>query len=99
MPLTAPSFSLIEKASNKLKNWYQLEFIDFTKELNKAIKKSGGLSLDEKVKFDLMSLFEEQKNKAQSHKLKIDKTNNEIDAMVYELYGLTKEEIEIVESI
>ncbi len=90
---------MIEKVSNKLKNWYQLEFIDFTKELNKAIKKSGGLSLDEKVKFDLMSLFEEQKNKAQSHKLKIDKTNDEIDAMVYELYGLTKEEIEIVESI
>lgn len=89
---------MIEKASNKLKNWYQLEFIDFTKELNKAIKKSGRLPLDEKVKFDLMSLFDEQKNKAQSHKLKIDKTNNEIDQLVYELYGLSKEEIEIVEN-
>jgi len=29
--------------------------------------------------------------------LQIDKTEKEIDKMVYELYGLTKEEIEIVE--
>ena len=28
----------------------------------------------------------------------INKTDNEIDQMVYELYGLTQEEIEIVEN-
>ncbi|MBT4333168.1 MAG: restriction endonuclease, partial [Candidatus Cloacimonetes bacterium] len=33
-------------------------------------------------------------NEFQKH---IDKTDNEIDQMVYDLYGLTKEEIEIVE--
>lgn len=30
-------------------------------------------------------------------KAQIDATDKEIDSMVYELYGLTKEEIEIVE--
>ena len=54
--------------------------------------------MDEELKFSLMSLFEEQKNKAQTLKAEIYKTDKEIDQMVYELYGLTKEEIEIVEN-
>ena len=43
-----------------------------------------------------MQYFNEQK--AQTLKAEIDKTDKEIDAMVYELYGLTEEEIAIVES-
>jgi hypothetical protein len=58
----------------------------------------GGKLMDEELKFSLMSLFEEQKNKAQTLKAEIYKTDKEIDQMVYELYGLTKEEIEIVEN-
>ena len=37
------------------------------------------------------------KQKAQAIKTQIDKTDKEIDAMVYGLYGLTDAEIKIVE--
>ena len=45
-----------------------------------------------------MKLFEEQKSEAQKLKSDIDKTDKEIDSMVYELYDLTDEEIQIVEN-
>jgi type II restriction/modification system DNA methylase subunit YeeA len=44
-----------------------------------------------------MTYFNEQKQKAQSLKSQIDKTDKEIDQMVYSLYELTDEEIDIVE--
>ena len=44
-----------------------------------------------------MEYFNEQKAKALELKAEIDKTDKEIDQMVYELYGLTDEEIKIVE--
>ena len=45
-----------------------------------------------------MELFEENKKKAYELQLQIAQTENEIDQMVYELYGLTEEEIRIVEN-
>ena len=45
-----------------------------------------------------MEVFETKKAEAQNLKSQIDKIDDEIDQMVYELYGLTKEEIEIVEN-
>ncbi len=45
-----------------------------------------------------MELFEEKKAEAQSLKAEIDKTDKEIDQMVYKLYNLTEEEIQIVEN-
>ena len=44
----------------------------------------------------LTKYLKEVKQKAQTLKVEIDKTDREIDRMVYELYGLT-EEIGIVE--
>ena len=44
------------------------------------------------------AIFNEQKQKAQSLNAEIDRTDKEIDRMVYELYGLTEEEISIVEN-
>ena len=44
-----------------------------------------------------MEYFNEQKQKAEELKVEIDKTDNEIDKIVCELYGLTEEEITIVE--
>lgn len=44
-----------------------------------------------------MDVFEKQKEKAQQLQTEIDKTEREIDQMVYELYGLSEEEIKIVE--
>ncbi len=82
----------IEKLNQRIQNWYELEFGDFLKELKKAKVK---ISLSEEA--ERMQYFNEQKQKAQTLKSEIDKTDNEIDRMVYELYGLTEEEIEIVE--
>jgi type I restriction-modification system DNA methylase subunit len=87
----------IEKLSGKLQKWYELEFQDFIKELNKAIKTVKGTPLTKKDEFEWIDLFEENKQKALSLKAEIDKTDKEIDQMVYALYELTEEEIRIVE--
>ncbi|WP_154859504.1 Eco57I restriction-modification methylase domain-containing protein [Cyclobacterium xiamenense] len=93
----------INKLTNKLKAWHDLDFGEFLKELEKARKKSAKeneteynkLSLSEEAEW--MQYFNEQKQKAEELKTEIDKTDKEIDQMVYELYGLTEEEINIVE--
>jgi hypothetical protein len=46
---------------------------------------------------DWMEVFETKKAEVQKLKTEIDKTDAEIDAMVYELYELTEEEIKIIE--
>ena len=88
----------IAKLSGKLSNWYSLDFSHFIKELNKAIKITGESSLSKKDEFDWIDLFEENKKKSLELKTKIDQTDKEIDRLVYELYGLTEEEIQIVEN-
>ena len=54
------------------------------------------MSLSEEAEW--MPYFNEQKHKAQALKSEIEKVDSEIDQMVYQLYGLTNEEIKIVES-
>ncbi|WP_405326414.1 Eco57I restriction-modification methylase domain-containing protein [Leeuwenhoekiella sp. LLG6367-2.1] len=54
--------------------------------------------LTKKDEFEWMSLFEENKKKAQDLQTQIAHTEIEIDQMVYELYGLTEKEIQIVEN-
>ena len=114
----------IKKLSKKLQNWHELDFGEFIKELNKAIKannklrekaalidlgeKEGELkectpfeivpTLTKKDEFEWLDLFEENKQKAQALQTQINQTDKEIDAMVYELYGLTEDEIAIVEN-
>ena len=83
--------------TKKLQNWHNLEFGDFIKELNKAIKKAGGEKLSKMDEMEWMDVFETKKAEAQNLKAEIDKTDKEIDQMVYDLYGLTEDEIKIVE--
>lgn len=82
----------LEKVSGKLEGWYELEFKEFLKELAKAKVK---MSLAQEAEW--LPYFTEQKKKALELKNEIDKTDKEIDRMVYELYGLTEEEVKIVE--
>ena len=82
----------IYKLSPKLQNWHELTFKQFLKELK---KKKVKLNLSEEAEW--MEYFNEQKLKAEELKYQIAQTDSEIDAMVYELYGLTDKEIEIVE--
>ena len=88
----------LEKISIKLKNWSELSFPDFITELNKAIKTAGQMPLTKKSEIEWMDLFEDYKKQAQTLKLQIESTDKEIDKKVYELYGLSEEEIGIVES-
>jgi hypothetical protein len=85
-------------AVTKLDKWYTLDFSEFIKELNKAIKTAKGTPLSKKDEFEWMDLFEENKKKSLDLKTQIDQTDKEIDRMVYELYGLTEEEVQIVEN-
>jgi type I restriction-modification system DNA methylase subunit len=87
------NFEGLDKLSKKLENWFELTFTDFVKELK---KKKIKLSLGEETKWEDYFLQEQQN--AVALKQQINNTDNEIDQMVYELYGLTQEEIEIVEN-
>ena len=88
----------LEKPSKKLQNWFDLEFGDFIKEINKAIKKVGGEKLTKIDEIGWMEVFETKKAEIMTLKGQITKTDAQIDDMVYELYGLTDEEIAIVET-
>jgi hypothetical protein len=87
----------ITKLSKKLETWNELTFADFIKELNKTLKTDGKIPLTKKDEIEWMDLFEDYKKQAQTLKQQIDTTDKEIDKMVYALYGLTEEEIAIVE--
>ena len=83
----------LEKISTKLQNWYLLNFDEFIKELLKVKVK---LNLSQKA--DWENYFIAEKSKAETLNNEITKTDKEIDGMVYELYGVSEEEIRIVES-
>jgi hypothetical protein len=77
----------------KLQDWYLLSYADFVKEL---AKKKIKLSLSQEAEWE--DYFTQEANKALQIKNQIDTTDAEIDQMVYELYGLSEEEITIVEN-
>ncbi|MDA3893200.1 MAG: N-6 DNA methylase [Salinivirgaceae bacterium] len=83
----------LEKLSAKIENWHTLEWVDFEKELKKLKITLSGVQ-----KEDWFERFNRLKAEAQTLKAEIDKTDKEIDQMVYELYDLTEDEIEIVEN-
>jgi len=85
------------KLTSKFQNWDDLEFSDFINELNKAIKKTGGQKLTKMDEMEWMEVFEAKKAEVQALKAKINKIDKEIDQMFYELYGVSEEEIRIVE--
>ena len=83
----------LEDLPKKLQDWYLLSYSEFIKEL---AKKKVKLTLSEEAEWE--DYFEVESKKAQALKAQIDKTDKEIDQMVYELYGLSEEEISIVEN-
>jgi hypothetical protein len=79
--------------NKKLTNWPTLSYKDF---LNELIKQKIKLSLQEQNEW--LNYFEAEKQKAMQIKNLIDITDKEIDQMVYALYGLSEEEVKIVEN-
>ena len=94
----------IQKFSKKLQYWYNIEFGEFNIELEKARKKVAKEKEQEYTKLSLseeaewMQYFNEKKQNAQEQKNQINQTDKEIDQIIYELYGLSEEEIKIIEN-
>ena len=84
-------FNLVD-LPGKLQNWYLLTYAEFITEL---AKKKVKLSLTEEAEWE--AYFLQEAKQALALKSEISKTDQEIDRMVYVLYGLTDEEIKIVE--
>ncbi|MEZ7821115.1 MAG: TaqI-like C-terminal specificity domain-containing protein, partial [Patescibacteria group bacterium] len=82
----------IEKINIKLENWHDLDFVDFKKELKK-IK----VDLKGEKEEDWLERFNRLKKQAIEIKEIINKTDKEIDQMVYKLYDLNEDEIKIIE--
>lgn len=81
----------ITKAGRKLESFYELDFDGFIKAL-----KVQSLGLSEKE--DLLKYFESQKSKLLALKEKIDTARHSIDQLVYKIYGLSEEEIQIIDN-
>jgi len=92
LTLMKSDFSL-DKFSKKLEDFYILTWGEFEKELNK-----NKITLLGVQKEDWLDRFARFKTQALELKTKIILTDKEIDRMVYELYGLTQEVIQIVEN-
>lgn len=80
----------LEKVSAKLKNFYELDFDGFIKELKQKVSP--------KVKMEWLEVFEETQKELASLKAQIEATDSEINAAVYKLYELTAEEIAVIEN-
>lgn len=77
-----------------LKSPFEMETKNFLSYLEKQIKPKK-LTLQQKSEW--MQHFEAEKSKALTLKAEIDRLAHEIDQMIYMLYGLTPEEVKIVE--
>ncbi|MGZ8546896.1 MAG: TaqI-like C-terminal specificity domain-containing protein, partial [Sulfuricurvum sp.] len=88
----------LEKIPQKLQKFEELEFDAFVKEYTKIKKLKFANKLEERnFKNDWSALFENDKKAVSELKAEIAKTDKEIDVMVYALYGLSEDEIAIVE--
>ena len=84
----------IKKLSKKLETFYDLEFSEFVKELK---KKKVVLSLKDQDEWE--DYFEDYKKEILELKSEINKCDREIDEMVFDLYGLSDEEREVVKGV
>ena len=79
--------------NKKLQDWYKISYADFINELTKQKIK---LTLSEEAEW--ADYFDQEKGRALEIQTQITATDKEIDQMVYELYGLSEDEIGIVEN-
>lgn len=91
------NFPDLEKLSKKLQDWPSLDYAAFVKELNKALKKvkQPKLSLTQEVEWE--SVFEAKRAEVLAIRAEILTLDREIDVAVYKLYGLTWEEVLVVD--
>lgn len=81
----------VEKITKKLESFYEWEFKDFLDELK---KQKIALSLSDQDQRE--PYFKEYKEKILLLKGEIERTDKEIDEMVFDLYGLNEEERKVI---
>jgi len=81
-----------ENLSKKLEAFYETDFKTFLKELK---KKKVTLTLKDQDEWE--EYFETYQKELLEIQAQIDATDNQIDAMVYALYGLNEDEVAVVE--
>jgi hypothetical protein len=86
------------QVTNKILNWYSLSFKEFILEINIILKSSSSPSLTKKEEIDWLEVFDEIKAQINDIQQNILNLEKEIDLMVYSLYGLSEDEIQIVEN-
>ena len=84
----------VGKISKKLESFNDSDFKTFLIELK---KQKVTLSLSDQSEWK--DFFEKSKTEINQLQSEIEKTDKEIDQMVYELYGLTEDEIKVVEGV
>ena len=72
-----------------MEKFYELDFSEF-----KSALKIKSLSMNDEE--DLLTRFKGKKEELVAMKGEIDRVDNEIDEMVFDLYGLTEEERKVV---
>jgi type I restriction-modification system DNA methylase subunit len=82
----------LEKLSKKLEVFYETDFKIFLKELK---KKKATLTLKDQDEWE--EYFETYQKELLELQSQIDTTDREIDAMVYALYGLSEDEIKVID--
>ncbi len=83
----------IDKLNTKIKNIYDLEFNEFSKNITKIIKRK----LSPKENSEWIEYFNEQKEKIKKLTNKIKQLKHELDLIFYENFNLTASEIELIE--
>ncbi|MCB0812268.1 MAG: Eco57I restriction-modification methylase domain-containing protein, partial [Flavobacteriales bacterium] len=83
----------LPKLTRKLEDWPSLDFKGFVGELKKL-----GVKLGLAEEAEWLAYFSEQQAQARALQEQIARTDRAIDQLVYQLYGLTEEEINIVEN-
>jgi protein tyrosine/serine phosphatase len=83
----------LDKLSKKLETFWEYDFKTLLSELK---KKKITLTLKEQDEWE--EYFESYQKELLELQAHIDARDNEIDKMVYELYGLTEDEISIIEN-
>ena len=83
----------ISELSNKLLYWYEMNWKQFTNELKKQ-----KIILSASQKDDWFERFTRISGEIKTVQQTISATDQQIDTLIYQLYGLTNEEIKVVEN-
>jgi DNA primase large subunit len=81
-----------------LKNWQELNYKQFIRELNKSIKKTSIEKLSKLQEMEWMEIFETNIEESKNILYSIHRIDKEIDQLVYAIYQLSEKEIQLIEN-